>query len=121
MKTVLGVDKDTPIRFDEITNDEKVEQVTESVDVQAEVIEQIKAALNGKSSIGVKEIMEIIDQSEVLDSTDGTVTVTEKVEQLIDKAEDENLWYQVTTDTQKIGGFLLPQKLKGYRESIFPF
>ena len=32
MKTVLGVDKDTPIRFDEITNDEKVEQITESID-----------------------------------------------------------------------------------------
>lgn len=33
MKTVLGVDKDTPIRFDEITNNEKVEQVTENVGV----------------------------------------------------------------------------------------
>lgn len=85
MKTVLGVDKDTPIRFDEITNNEKAEQVTESVDVQTEVIEQIKAALNGKSSIGVKEIMNIIDQSGVLDSTDGTAT--EKVEQLIDYAD----------------------------------
>lgn len=35
--------------------------------------------------------MDIIDQSGVLDSTDGTAT--EKVEQLIDKAEDENIWY----------------------------
>lgn len=92
MKTVLGVDKDTPIRFDEITNNEKAEQVTENVDVQAEVIEQIKAALNGKSSVGVKEIMDIIDQSEVLDSTDGTAT--EKVEQLIDKAEYGNIFYE---------------------------
>lgn len=88
MKTVLGVDKDTPIRFDEITNNEKAEQVTENVDAQAEVIEQIKAALNGKSSIGVKEIMDIIDQSGVLESTDGTAT--EKVEQLIDKGDRYN-------------------------------
>lgn len=91
MKTVLGVDKDTPIRFDEITNNEKAEQVTENVDAQAKVIEQIKTALNGKSSIGVKEIMDIIDQSGVLGTTDGTVQ--EKIEQLIYKAEDESLWY----------------------------
>jgi hypothetical protein len=36
--------------------------------------------------------MDIIDQSGVLDSTDGTAT--EKVEQLIDKEEDENAWYE---------------------------
>ncbi len=99
MKTVLGVDKDTPIRFDEITNNEKAEQVTENVDAQAEVIEQIKAALNGKSSIGVKEIMDIIDQSGVLNSTDGTAV--EKVEQLIDLAELKPI-IQDTIDT--IGG-----------------
>lgn len=50
-----------------------------------------------------EEIGVIIDQSGVLDSTEGTAT--EKVEQLIDKAEDENLWYQATTDTKKIGSF----------------
>jgi hypothetical protein len=33
MRAVLGVDKDTPIRFDEITNNEKAEQVTENDDV----------------------------------------------------------------------------------------
>lgn len=38
----------------------------------------------------------LIDQSGVLDSTDETVTVTEKVEQLIDKAEDENIWYEIS-------------------------
>ena len=41
------------------------------------------------------EILEqLIDQSGVLDSTDGTAT--EKVEQLIDKAEDENIWYEIS-------------------------
>lgn len=105
MKTVLGVDKDTPIRFDEITNNEKAEQVTENVDVQAEVIEQIKAALNGKSSVGVKEIMDIIDQSGVLDSTDGTAT--DKIQQLLDKADDGNLWYEAS---KKIKNFASHQQ-----------
>lgn len=39
---------------------------------------------------GTEEIENIIDQSGVLESTDGTAT--EKVEQLIDKAEDEKRW-----------------------------
>lgn len=53
-------------------------------------------AVNGIESGGggTEEIEQIIDQSEVLDSTDGTVT--EKVEQLIDKAEDENVWCAYT-------------------------
>jgi hypothetical protein len=38
--------------------------------------------------------MDIIDESGVLGSTDGTAT--EKVEQLIEKAEWENLWYEMT-------------------------
>ena len=40
---------------------------------------------------GTEELENIIDQSGVLDSTDGTVE--EKIEQLIDKADDGNLWY----------------------------
>lgn len=96
MKAVLGVDKDTPIRFDEITNNEKAEQVIESVDAQAEVIEQIKTALNGKSSLGVKEIIDIIDESEVLGTFEGTAT--EKVEQLIDMAEDEKRWFRTVAN-----------------------
>lgn len=40
---------------------------------------------------GTEEIEQIIDQSGVLESTDGTAT--EKVEQLIDKAEDEKRWF----------------------------
>lgn len=40
---------------------------------------------------GTEEIENIIDESGVLDSTDGTAT--DKVEQLVEKAEDENLWY----------------------------
>jgi hypothetical protein len=52
----------------------------------------------------------LIDQSGVLDSTEGTIT--DKVEQLVDKAEDENIWYQVTTDTQKIGTFFSSSKIE---------
>lgn len=40
---------------------------------------------------GTEEIENIIDASGVLGTTDGTVT--DKVEQLIEKAEDENTWY----------------------------
>lgn len=40
----------------------------------------------------VTEIETAIDESGVLDSTEGTVE--EKVEQLVDKAEDENIWYE---------------------------
>ncbi len=43
---------------------------------------------------GTEEIENIIDESGVLDSTDGTAT--EKVEQLIDKAEDGDWWYNFT-------------------------
>jgi hypothetical protein len=43
---------------------------------------------------GTEEIENLIDQSGVLDSTDGTAT--EKVEQLIDKADNGNLWYEAS-------------------------
>ena len=43
------------------------------------------------------ELEAIIDNSGVLDSTEGTVE--EKVEQVVDKAEDENLWYMRSTET----------------------
>lgn len=48
------------------------------------------------SSNGIEKIEKLIDESGVLGSTEGTVT--EKVEQLIDKAEDENLWYNCLAD-----------------------
>lgn len=41
---------------------------------------------------GTEEIENIIDESGVLDSTDGTVT--DKVEKLIDRAKDEKIWYE---------------------------
>ena len=44
------------------------------------------------SSGSIELIEQIIDESGVLDSTEGTAT--EKVGQLIDRAEDENLWYE---------------------------
>ena len=52
---------------------------------------------------GTEEIENLIDQSGVLDSTDGTAT--EKVEQLIEKASDEALWYMRTAEaSDRIGG-----------------
>lgn len=42
------------------------------------------------ASGGTEEIENLIDQSGVLDSTDETVTVTEKVEQLVDKVSRLN-------------------------------
>jgi hypothetical protein len=41
-------------------------------------------------------IEDIIDNSGVLENTEGTVSVMEKVEKLIGKAEDENIWYDLT-------------------------
>jgi hypothetical protein len=46
---------------------------------------------------GTEEIEQIIDESGVLESTDETVTVEKKVEQLIDKANIENFYYQRTS------------------------
>lgn len=42
---------------------------------------------------GTEEIENLIDQSGVLGTTDETVTVTDKVEQLVDMAEDSKSWY----------------------------
>ena len=63
-----------------------------------------------ESGGGTEEIENLIDQSGVLGTTDETVTVTEKVEQLIDKSEQANLWY----DNLKSYSFI------GYRGSKFP-
>ena len=49
-----------------------------------------------QSSGNTDELEAIIDNSGVLDSTEGTVE--EKVEQVVDKAEDENLWYMRSTE-----------------------
>lgn len=94
MRAVLGVDKDAPIRFDEVASSDKTEQINTEVEAQADLIAQIKKTLEGKASVSAAEIIALIDQSGVLDSTDGTAT--EKVEQLIDKAEDENVWYEAS-------------------------
>ena len=94
MRAVLGVDKDTPIRFDEVANSDKTEQINADVETQTNLIAQIKKTLEGKASVSAAEIIALIDNSGVLDSTDGTAT--EKVEQLIDKADDGNLWYEAS-------------------------
>ena len=63
----------------------------ESLEFPQGFVEGINAIESGGG--GTEEIENIIDESGVLGTTDETVTVTEKVEQLIDKAEDENAWY----------------------------
>lgn len=87
MRAVLGVDKDAPIRFDEVASGDKTEQINADVETQTDLIAQIKTALDGKTAGSgseiIAEIASLIDQSGVLDSTDGTAT--EKVERLIDK------------------------------------
>jgi hypothetical protein len=59
--------------------------------------EDMPTEINGiETGGGTEEIENLIDESKVLGTTDGTVTVTEKVERLIDKAEDESKWYEVS-------------------------
>lgn len=61
----------------------------------ADLTEGVQALKNGYGQGGgggTEEIENIIDESGVLESTDGTAT--EKVEQLIDKAQFENILYE---------------------------
>lgn len=83
MRAVLGVDKDAPIRFDEVASSNKTEQINTDIETQADLIAQIQTALEGKAAGGggTEEIENLIDQSGVLDSTEGTAT--EKVEYLL--------------------------------------
>lgn len=64
------------------------------------------------ASGGTEEIENLVDQSGVLDSTDGTAT--EKVEQLIDKAERDNALYEATKawTTQYKGLFMRNKSIK---------
>lgn len=59
---------------------------------------------------GTEEIENLIDQSGVLGTTDETVTVTEKVEQLIDKGNIENFYYQRTSIIDSASGWFLDFK-----------
>jgi hypothetical protein len=76
---------------DEITSN--IAQANTDVSTQADIIAQIKTALEGKAAGGggTEEIEQIIDQSGVLDSTEGTAT--EKIRQLLDLAYiSKNIW-----------------------------
>lgn len=72
-----------------------IAEANEKVDSQSAIIAQIKRALQGKADSGgdLSAIETLIDESGVLDSTEGTVE--EKVEQLVDKAEYENFFTQL--------------------------
>lgn len=77
---------------DEITSN--IAQVNADVNSQTDLIAQIKTALEGKAagngSEVIAEIASLIDQSGVLDSTDGTVTVTEKISKVLKMAKWKN-------------------------------
>jgi hypothetical protein len=97
LKAIADEVRDLVDITDEINPNEMIanmEQVNADVAAQTEIIEQIKTALDGKAGSNAAEIGVIIDNSGVLDSTEGTVE--EKVEQLIDKAEWEKLWYEAS-------------------------
>lgn len=63
---------------------------------------------------GTEELENLIDQSGVLDSTDGTAT--EKVEALIKRAEDEKRWYQMTKENSYFGG----NTFRNYSGTVLP-
>ncbi len=67
----------------------------------------------GQGGGGTDEIENLIDQSGVLDSTDGTAT--EKVEQLIDLAEWEKVWYETSERITNINNLF-----KGYQGVTIP-
>lgn len=65
---------------------------TESLEFPNGFVDGINAIESGSGG-GTEEIENIIDQSGVLGTTDETVTVTEKVEQLVDKGKEYNNLY----------------------------
>lgn len=95
-----GYEKGYEEGFDDGFDDAYREEQEKSVDITENCTTEItpdddlvlsKVIVNVDVPDKSKELENIIDESKVLDSTDGTAT--EKVEQLIDKAEDDKLWY----------------------------
>ena len=95
---------------------DNVAQANADVEAQAGLIEQIRSALDGKASASgsevIAQIAALIDESGVLESTEGTVT--DKVEALIDKAEDELIWYNNVINSPYLGNALF-REYKGPR------
>ena len=88
LKAIADEVRDLTDITDEINPNEMIanmEQANADVAAQTEIIEQIRTALDSKAGSNAAEIGALIDQSGVLDSTEGTVE--EKVEFLINQAE----------------------------------
>lgn len=97
LKAIADEVRDLVDITDEINPNEMIanmEQANADVAAQTEIIEQIRTALDGKAGSNAAEIGALIDQSGVLDSTEGTIE--EKVEQLIDKAGIEKFVYELS-------------------------
>ena len=112
LKAIADEVRDLVDITDEINPNEMIanmEQANADVAAQTEIIEQIRTALDGKAGSNAAEIGVLIDNSGVLDSTEGTVE--EKVEQLVDKAEDENGWYKTSELLTNIVGFFASSTL----------
>lgn len=77
---------------------DNIAQANADIETQADLIAQIKTVLYGKTAGSgseiIAEIVSLIDQSGVLESTDGTVT--DKVGELIDKADFYNTFYKMS-------------------------
>lgn len=96
------------------------EEQEKTIDIVANgnyIVEPDDKAVLSKVNVNVEiednsldEIEKIIDDSEVLEDTEGTVE--EKVEQLIDKADWENAWYKASENM--ISAQKLFQNLEGY-------
>lgn len=81
-------------------------------DVEKALIEKVELTVDVPTGGDTEAIEQMIDNSGVLGSTKGTVE--EKVEQLVDKAEDENLWYELSKYSKYMGTSLF-REYKGTR------
>ena len=72
---------------------------TEILPDENKVLSKVKVNVDVHSGGATEEIEDLIDSSGVLEDTEGSVS--DKVEQLIDKAEWENFWYEQSKSWDK--------------------